>query len=170
MRCTRSTVEGAQPSSTGLVVAPTTLTYHYAANGLDVVKTFKFDSSYVVGVEAEVKHNGVPVRALVEWPAGLGDMEEFLPSSSTRSTVRTSAASMFAWSLDGKQDSIAAKKLSGNATLVAALQLCGGDGSLFCGGVSARKSRRIRPSSRCTTRSMCPATSAIRPARRLPRT
>jgi YidC/Oxa1 family membrane protein insertase len=114
-----STVEGAQPSSTGLVVAPTTLTYRYAVNGLDVVKTFKFDSSYVIGVETAVKHNGAPVRALVEWPAGLGDMEEFLPSSSTRSMVRTSASSYFTWSLDGKQDTIAAKKLNGNATLVA---------------------------------------------------
>ena len=114
-----STVEGAQPSSTGLVVAPASLTYHYAVNGLDVVKTFKFDSSYVISVEAAVKHNGAPVRSLVEWPAGLGDMEEFLPSSSTRSMVRTSASSLFAWSLDGKQDSIAAKKLSGNSTLVA---------------------------------------------------
>ena len=55
---------------------------------------FRFDSSYVIGVETEVKHNGAPVRALVEWPVGLGDMEEFLPSSSTRSTVRTSAASL----------------------------------------------------------------------------
>ncbi len=113
----QTTVEGAQPSSTGLVVAPTTLTYHYAVNGLDVVKTFKFDSSYVVSVETAVKRNGTPVRALVEWPAGLGDMEEFLPSSSTRSAVRTSAASQFAWSIDGKQDSIAAKKVSNNATL-----------------------------------------------------
>ena len=112
-------VEGAQPSATGLVVAPNTVTYHYAANGLDVVKTFRFDSTFVVGVETSVKRNGEPVRALVEWPAGLGDMEEFLPSSATRSQVRTSVSSYFAWSLDGKQDSIAAKKLSGNATLVA---------------------------------------------------
>ena len=41
-------VEGAQPSATGVLLAPTSLTYHYAANGLDVVKTFRFDSSYVV--------------------------------------------------------------------------------------------------------------------------
>ncbi|MGC1463464.1 MAG: membrane protein insertase YidC [Terracidiphilus sp.] len=113
----QSTVEGAQPSSTGLVVAPTSLTYHYAASGLDVVKTFKFDSSYVISVETSVQRNGAPVRALVEWPAGLGDMEEFLPSSLTRSQVRTSAASQIAWSIDGKQDSIAAKKVSNNATL-----------------------------------------------------
>jgi YidC/Oxa1 family membrane protein insertase len=82
-----------------------------------VVKTFRFDSSYVVGIETSVKRNGAPVRALVEWPAGLGDMEEFLPASLTRSSIRTSAASQFAWSLDGKQDSLAAKKVSGNATL-----------------------------------------------------
>ncbi len=113
----QSSVEGAQPSATGLLLAPSALTYHYAANGLDVVKTFRFDSSYVIDVTTTVTRNGVPVRSLVEWPAGLGDMEEFLPSSSTRSQVRTSFTSYFAWSLDGKQDSIVAKKLSGNATL-----------------------------------------------------
>ncbi len=115
----QSSVEGAQPSATGLLLAPSALTYHYAANGLDVVKTFRFDTSYVVDVTTTVTRNGVPVRSLVEWPAGLGDMEEFLPSSSTRSQVRTSFTSYFAWSLEGKQDSIVAKKLSGNATLIA---------------------------------------------------
>ena len=111
------TASGAQPSATGHAVAPGTsaLTFHYADKGLDVVKTFRFDSGYVLTVETEVKRNGVPVRALVEWPAGLGDMEEFLPASLTRSSVPT--PSQFAWSLDGKQDSIAAKKVSGNATI-----------------------------------------------------
>ena len=110
------TVEGAQPSATGLVVAPAAITYHYAANGLDVEKTFRFDSTYVVGIEAQVKRNGAPVRSLVEWPSALGDMEEFLPSSSTRSTIKTSATSYFAWALNGKTDSTIAKKVSGNAT------------------------------------------------------
>ena len=111
------TASGAQPSVTGHAVAPGTsaLTFHYADKGLDVVKTFRFDSGYVLTVETQVKRNGVPVRALVEWPAGLGDMEEFLPASLTRSSVPT--PSQFAWSLDGKQDSIAAKKVSGNATI-----------------------------------------------------
>ena len=59
------TASGAQPSATGHALAPTTLTFHYAANGLDVVKTFRFDSSYVITVETEVKRNGAPVRALV---------------------------------------------------------------------------------------------------------
>ena len=111
------TAAGAQPSPTGHVVAPATsaLTFHYAANGLDVLKTFRFDSGYVVGIETQVKRNGSPVRALVAWPAGLGDMEEFLPASLTRASVPT--PSQFAWSLDGKQDSVAAKKVNGNATL-----------------------------------------------------
>ncbi|MGA3262808.1 MAG: membrane protein insertase YidC [Terracidiphilus sp.] len=111
------TVSGAQPSATGYAQVPATnaLTYHYAANGLEVVKTIRFDSSYVLTVEVEVKRNGAPVRALVAWPAGLGDMEEFLPSSLTRSSTRT--PSFFAWSLDGKQDSQAAAKVSNDATL-----------------------------------------------------
>jgi YidC/Oxa1 family membrane protein insertase len=113
------TASGAQPSVTGYAEVPATnaLTFHYAANGVDVVKTFRFDASYVITVEAEVKRNGEPVRALVQWPAGLGDMEEFVPSSQPRSQVPISASSLFAWSLEGKQNSIAAKKVSGNATL-----------------------------------------------------
>ena len=111
------TVAGAQPSATGLVLAPASVTFRYADGGVDVVKTVHFDSTYVVSVDAEVKRNGAPVRALLQWPAGLGDMEEFLPSSSTRNTVPTSAASQFAWSIDGKQNSESAAKVSGNATL-----------------------------------------------------
>ena len=76
------TFSGAQPTATGLVVAPASISFHYAANGLDVVKTFRFDSSYVIGVEAEVKQNGVAGPALVAWPAGLGDMEELRASVS----------------------------------------------------------------------------------------
>jgi len=80
-----------------------------------VMKTFHFDASYVIRAEAEVLRNGVPVRSLLQWPAGLGDMEEFLPSSLTRSQIRT--PSFFSWSIDGKQDYQASAKVSGNATL-----------------------------------------------------
>ena len=93
-----------QPSATGFLLAPNSLTFHYAANGLDVLKTFRFDTGYVVSVEAQVKRNGAPVRALVAWPAGLGDMEEFVPGKSRSGAVRT--PSQFAWSIDGKQDSL----------------------------------------------------------------
>ncbi len=108
------TVSGQQTA--GTVLAPASVTFHYAQNGLDAVKTIHFGSNYVVGVDAKVTNNGSPVRALVQWPAGLGDMEEFLPSSLTRSQVRTSAASQFVWSLNGNQDTTAAKKVSSNAT------------------------------------------------------
>ncbi len=110
------TASGTPLTATGSAQAPATnaLTFHFAANGLDVVKTFRFDSSFVVTVEAEVKRNGQPVRALLQWPAGLGDMEEFLPTSQTRNQVKT--PSQFAWSLYGKQDSQAAAKVSGNNT------------------------------------------------------
>lgn len=113
------TVSGAQPSATGLAEVPATsaLTFHYAMGGLDVVKTFRFDASYVVTVEAQVTRNGAPVRALVQWPAGLGDMEEFNQVSISNLIVPVSASSIFAWSLDGKQDSTKAKSVSGNATL-----------------------------------------------------
>jgi YidC/Oxa1 family membrane protein insertase len=113
------TATGAQPTVTGRVEVPATnaLTFHYAANGLDVVKTVRFDQSYVVTIETQVLRNGSPVRALIQWPAGLGDMEEFLPKSTTRSPVRTSVSSQFDWSLDGKQDSESVVKIGNNATL-----------------------------------------------------
>ena len=96
-------------TSNGIYLAPSSLTFHYQQNGIDVVKTFHFDSSYVVAAETQVKRNGQPVRALVAWPAALGDMEEFLPkedpASKTRSPVPTSASSQLTWSADGKQNS-----------------------------------------------------------------
>ncbi|MGD0735962.1 MAG: membrane protein insertase YidC [Terracidiphilus sp.] len=93
-----------QPSATGFKLAPSSITFHYAANGLDVVKTFHIDTGYVISVEAQVKRNGAPVRALVQWPAGLGDMEEFVPGKIRPGAIRT--PSNFAWSIDGKQDSL----------------------------------------------------------------
>ncbi len=105
-----------QPSATGQLLAPNSVTFHYATGGLDVVKTFSFDTSYVVSVHVDVKRNGEPVRALVAWPAGLGDMEEFLTAGGKRTTFLVPTQSMFGWSIDGKQDTEAAKKISGNAT------------------------------------------------------
>ncbi len=103
-----------QPSATGTVLAPGALTFHYAQGGVDAVKTFRFDSSYVIHVDTDVQRNGASVRALVDWPAGLGDMEEFLPSSSTRSTILTQL--QLVTSIGGKQETTAATKVSGNAT------------------------------------------------------
>jgi YidC/Oxa1 family membrane protein insertase len=111
---------GAQPSATGLLLAPATITFHYSANGIDAVKTFRFDTSYVINVETEVKRNGAPLRALVEWPAGLGDMEELHQTSMLRGQMPTQSS--FAWSVDNRQDVQAAAKVSGNNTLDASYQ------------------------------------------------
>jgi len=100
------TVSGAT-SPTGVLQAPCAVTFRYAANGLDVVKTFSFDASYVMTAEVAVKRNGLPVRALLTWPGGLGDQTEAMHFSNGK----------FAWSLDGKDDSVDAKKISGGASL-----------------------------------------------------
>jgi YidC/Oxa1 family membrane protein insertase len=105
-----------QASATGTLTAPNTLTFHLAQNGVEAVKTFHFDSSYVLTAEVQVKRNGEPVRALLQWPAGLGDMEEFQGrSGGVPGLTRTPA--QLAWSIDGKQDTLTAGKVSNGATL-----------------------------------------------------
>ncbi len=111
---------GAQPSATGQLLAPATITFEYSANGVDAVKTFSFNTTYVVNVETVVKRNGVPVRALVEWPAGLGDMEELHQTSMLRGQMPTQSS--FAWSIDNRDDVQPAAKVSGNNTLDASYQ------------------------------------------------
>lgn len=105
-----------ESSAKGVLWAPNSLTFHYEQNGLEAVKTFRFDASYVVTIEAQVRRNGEPIRALVSWPAGLGDMEEFEGRSGGVPGMRTTPSS-FAWSLNGKQDTQAAHKVSNDATL-----------------------------------------------------
>ena len=105
-----------QASTTGTVLAPNSITFRYAAGGLEVLKTISFNTTYVLSIHVEVKRDGVPLRALVAWPAGLGDMEEFLTAAGKRTTFAVPTGSQLAWSIDGKQDSEAAKKISGDAT------------------------------------------------------
>jgi YidC/Oxa1 family membrane protein insertase len=119
----QASVNGEPASGSSLVLAPATISFHYAQNGVEVVKSVHFDTSYVVSVTSEVKRYGQPVRALVEWPAGLGDMEEF--HSVGMRGGQTHTPSFFAWSIDNKQDSLAAAKVSGNATLNAPYQYAG---------------------------------------------
>ncbi len=102
-------------SATGTLKAPATLTFHYAENGVDVVKTFTFGPDSVIHAEVQVQRNGQPLRALLAWPAGLGDQEEFQGRSRIPGLARTPAT--FDWCLDGKSDSEAAGKVGNDATL-----------------------------------------------------
>ena len=94
-------------SSTGTLEAPASLTFKYAAGNLSVTKRFTFGSDYVVRADTEVLRDGAPVRALLSWPAGLGDME----------TAMTYAGGQIDTSANGKVDHIASKKVSGGNTI-----------------------------------------------------
>lgn len=103
------------PSATGTITAPGTLSFHYSANGVDVTKTFSFDSTYVISARAEVKVNGAPVRALLSWPAAFGDQDQVNDFGyGELNTMR-----------NGSADAIAAKKVSGGETLNAPLDYAG---------------------------------------------
>ena len=108
-----------QASVTGNVTAPAGIQFHYARNGVDVVKTFLFGSGLRDRRRmCKVKRDGQPVRALLQWPAGLGDMEEFVASTRGRAVANIGRTpSQFVWSLAGKEDTETAGKVSNNNTL-----------------------------------------------------
>jgi len=95
------------PSSTGALAAPGSLSFHYAASGLDVTKTFSFDETYLIHADVLVTRNGVPVRALISWPGGFGDEDNAIAYNSAQlDTMR-----------DSKEEHIAPKKISNGDTL-----------------------------------------------------
>jgi YidC/Oxa1 family membrane protein insertase len=94
-------------SATGTLKAPNTLTFKYSQGNLSVTKTFTFTETYVIHADTEVLRDGVPVRALLSWPAGLGDME----------TASTYMGAQIDTNSDGKTEHLSFKKISGGATL-----------------------------------------------------
>lgn len=99
------------PSATGSLQAPATLTFRYEANGYSVTKTFSFGNDYLVHADTQVLHNGVPVRALLSWPSGTGDVEtaQMRGSFATQAEIDTMQ--------DGKTDHLSIKKVVGGQTL-----------------------------------------------------
>jgi YidC/Oxa1 family membrane protein insertase len=94
-------------SSTGPVSAPGSVSFHYAANGLEVTKTFSFDETYLIHADVLVTRNGVPVRALISWPGGFGDQDNAIAYNSAQfDTMR-----------DTKEDHLAPKKITNGDTL-----------------------------------------------------
>ncbi len=94
-------------SSTGTLEAPATLTFKYAAGNLSVTKTFTFGADYLVHADTVVLRDGAPLRALLSWPAGLGDLETAIAYNGAQ--VDTSSS--------GKDDHLSFKKVSGGNTL-----------------------------------------------------
>jgi len=95
------------PSSTGSLTAPATLNFNYAAGDLVVKKTFSFGADYVIHADTVVLRNGAPIRALLTWPAGFGDMEAATAYASAQLDTSTS----------GHDEHVAFKKVSGGSTL-----------------------------------------------------
>ncbi len=95
------------PSATGTLTAPATLTYTYAANGLQVTKIFTFDDSYVLQARVSVTRNGAPVMTALSWPSGLGD----------QNTLPQYASTTFDASQNSQAEQVDIKKVSGGNTL-----------------------------------------------------
>jgi YidC/Oxa1 family membrane protein insertase len=95
------------PSATGTLQSPTSLSFSYAAGNLTVHKTFTFGADYIIHADTEVLRNGAPIRALLSWPAGLGDMENAISYASAVIDTDT----------NNHDEHIALKKVSGGATL-----------------------------------------------------
>jgi YidC/Oxa1 family membrane protein insertase len=95
------------PSATGTVMAPGTLTFNYSDGTTQVRKTFNFDETYVLHADVQVIRNGAPVRALVSWPGGFGDQDN----------ANAYNGAQFDTSINGKDDHLAPKKVSGGATV-----------------------------------------------------
>jgi YidC/Oxa1 family membrane protein insertase len=94
-------------SASGTLQAPATLTFKYSQGDLSVTKTFTFTDTYVIHADTVVLRDGAPVRSLLAWPAGLGDME----------TAMTYAGAQIDTSAGGKTEHLSFKKISGGATL-----------------------------------------------------
>ena len=95
------------PSATGTLTAPGTLTFTYSDGTTQVRKTFAFDETYVLHADVEVTRNGAPIRALVSWPGGFGDQDN----------ANAYSGAQFDISVNGKDEHLAPKKVSGGATV-----------------------------------------------------
>ena len=95
------------PSATGVLASPASVTFNFSNGEYLVRKTFSFDATYVIHADVEVSRNGAPIRALVAWPGGFGDMENAQAYAQTKIDV----------SRAGKEDHVEFKKVSGGGTL-----------------------------------------------------
>jgi YidC/Oxa1 family membrane protein insertase len=94
-------------SVTGNQRAPGELTFEYAGDDFVVRKTFRFNSSYVLEVDVAATYKGSQVTALPMWPAGFGD----------ENTPAAYASSRVEYQYNSNVERVAAKKVSGGATI-----------------------------------------------------
>jgi YidC/Oxa1 family membrane protein insertase len=73
----KATSDGVAVDTDSTLKAPGQIQFHWSDGRLDVTKTLKFDSSYMVGVETSVQQNGGPASYSVAWRGGFGDVTAF---------------------------------------------------------------------------------------------
>jgi YidC/Oxa1 family membrane protein insertase len=95
------------PSETGSMKTPGEIAFEYADGDVTVRKSFRFENSYEVHVEASVISRGSQVTAFTMWPAGFGD--QTVPASY--------AASRVDWQQADKIERVAIKKVSNGNTI-----------------------------------------------------
>ncbi|MGA2102995.1 MAG: membrane protein insertase YidC [Candidatus Sulfotelmatobacter sp.] len=95
-----SSLEGSQ-------TAPATITFEYNDDVLSVRKTFSFDHTYIVKVDASVTFKGNSTPALVAWPSGFGD----------QTTPAFYAAGLIDYQYNKNIERLAIKKISGGGTI-----------------------------------------------------
>jgi len=95
------------PSVSGQVSAPGEVTFEYSDPDVSVRKTFRFDNTYVVGVETSVLYRGSPANALPAWPAGFGD----------QTNLAAYRSSQIEYQNDNDTQRLDIKKISGGKTI-----------------------------------------------------
>jgi YidC/Oxa1 family membrane protein insertase len=86
---------------------PSEITFAYSDSDVSVRKTFRFDRTYVIGVQTAVEVKGVPVSAFPMWPSGFG----------ADVTGPQYALAQIIYQNDDKVERLAIKKISGGGTV-----------------------------------------------------
>jgi YidC/Oxa1 family membrane protein insertase len=108
-------------ASSQVLTSPASLSFEYSDASLRVRKNFRFDHSYVVGVETSVWVDDHPAYAFPAWPAGFGD----------QSNLQAYAASQFDYQWNNTTEHLVAKKVSGGNTLHGSYDWAGVSSAFF---------------------------------------
>jgi YidC/Oxa1 family membrane protein insertase len=108
-------------ASSQVLTSPASLSFEYSDSSLRVRKNFRFDHSYVVGVETSVWVDDRPAYAFPAWPAGFGD----------QSNLQAYASGQFDYQWNNTTEHLVAKKVSGGNTLHGSYDWAGVSSAFF---------------------------------------
>jgi YidC/Oxa1 family membrane protein insertase len=94
-------------SASGKLTSPASISFEYADDDVQVVKTFSFDHTFVVKLETSVTSKGSNVSALPAWPAGFGD----------QTSPAFYASGLIDYQYNKNIERVPVKKISGGGTI-----------------------------------------------------